>query len=345
VNNYISIANHLIGPGCPCFIIAEVGNAHDGSLGTAHAYIDAIARTGANAVKFQTHIAAAESTKAEQFRVPFSYQDACRYDYWKRLEFTQAQWAELADHAEERGLVFLSTPFSREAVEMLSGLVPAWKVGSGEVTNTELLQDIRTTDLPVLLSSGMASWEELDRAVASLKGSPLAVLQCTTAYPCTAEQVGLNVLDVLRQQYECPVGLSDHSGTIYASLAAATLGANILEVHVTLSRDCFGPDVSSSVTIDEMAELVKGVRFIERALGNELDKNRASAEMTALKQTFGKSLVAARDLPAGIAIQPSDLALKKPGTGIPVDRLWNYIGRELAVPLAADEMLREECLV
>jgi len=228
--NYITIADNLIGHGLPCFIIAEVGNAHDGSLGTAHAYIDAIARTGASAVKFQTHIAAAESTKAEQFRVPFSYQDASRYDYWKRLEFTQAQWAELADHAEERGLVFLSTPFSREAVEMLSGLVPAWKVGSGEVTNPELLKDIRTTGLPVLLSSGMASWEELETAVASLEGSPLAVLQCTTAYPCTPEQVGLNVLSELRQQYECPVGLSDHSGTIYASLAAATLGANVQDV-------------------------------------------------------------------------------------------------------------------
>ncbi len=336
-----------IGPGASCFIIAEVAQAHDGSLGTAHAYIDAVARTGADAIKFQTHFAAAESTPGEPFRVKFSPQDATRHDYWKRLEFTPDQWRGLAEHARDKGLVFLSTPFSGAAVELLDRLqMAAWKVGSGEVTNLPMLRQMAATRRPVLLSSGMSSWEELDEAARTIRqqGAPFAIFQCTTSYPCPAERVGLNVLAELRQRYDCPVGLSDHSGTTYASLAAVTLGANLLEMHVVLSRECFGPDVKASVTIDEMADLVRGVRFIERAMANPMDKQQVAGEMTELKQMFGKSIVAARDLPAGRQLERDDLALKKPGTGIPAARLDEIIGRRLAAAVKADTLLAEEHL-
>ncbi len=342
-----SIDKRDVGTGRPCFVIGEVGQAHDGSLGTAHAYIDAIARAGADAVKFQTHIAAAESTPGEAFRVKFSPQDATRYDYWKRMEFTASQWRELFDHARQAGLIFLSTPFSFDAVELLEGLgMPAGKVGSGEVTNLPMLERMASTRRPVLISSGMATWQELDQAVAAVtgQGAEMAVLQCTTSYPCPPEKVGLNVLAELRERYHCPVGLSDHSGTIYASLAAAALGANLLEVHVVLSRECFGPDVKASVTTGELAQLVEGVRFIDAAMSHPLEKEQVAAEMASLKTLFGKSVVAARDLPADHRIEADDLALKKPGTGIPAARLSEVIGRRLRRSVAADTLLAEEYL-
>lgn len=342
-----SILQREVGSGRPCFVIAEVGQAHDGSLGTAHAYIDAAARAGADAVKFQTHIADAESTPGEPFRVKFSPQDATRYDYWKRMEFTADAWRGLSEHARDRGLIFLSTPFSFEAVDLLDRLnVPAWKVGSGEVNNLPMLERMATTGRPVLVSSGMSSWSELDQAVATVRGAgaPVALLQCTTAYPCPAEKIGLNVIGQLRDRYQTPVGLSDHSGTIFPSLAAVTLGANLLEVHIVLSREAFGPDVRASVTIDELAELVRGVRFIEQALASPLDKEQAAAEMSELKTMFGKSVVAARDLPAGHTLAAADLSLKKPGTGIPAARLKEVIGRRLAQAVAANTLLAENYL-
>jgi N-acetylneuraminate synthase len=324
-------------------IVAEIAQTHDGSLGTAHAYIDAVARAGAGAIKFQTHIAAAESTPAEPFRVAFARQDKTRLDYWRRMEFTEEQWVGLAAHAREKGLVFLSSPFSFAAVELLERVgVPGWKVGSGEITNLPFLERLAATKKPVILSSGVSTWAELDRAVALFE--EVAVLQCTTAYPCPPEKLGLNVLAELSQRYRCPVGLSDHSATIYAGLAAATLGANLIELHVTFSRECFGPDVVASVTTAELAQLVEGVRFIERALANPVEKDRSAESLADLKQMFGKSIVAARDLPAGARLAAGDLALKKPGTGIPAARLLEIVGRILSRPVAADALLSESDL-
>ncbi len=340
-----SIQERQVGPGQPCLVVAEVAQAHDGSLGAAHAYIDAAAAAGADAVKFQTHIAAAESTPGEPFRVKFSPQDATRFDYWRRMEFSEAQWHGLADHAAERGLIFLSTPFSLQAVELLERLdMPAWKVGSGEVTNLPMLERMAATGRPVLMSSGMASWDELDRAVAAVAAyqAPLGLFQCTTAYPCPADKIGLNVIGELRERYGCPVGLSDHSGTIYASLAAVALGASMLEVHIVFSRECFGPDVKASITTAELRQLVDGVRFIEQAQAAPLDKERLAGEMSELKTMFAKSIVAARDLPSGHPLAETDLALKKPGTGIPAARLPEFVGRRLKRPVAADTLLAEE---
>ena len=163
INTSFSINGKRIGGNGDCFLIAEIGQAHEGSLGVAHAYIDAVSTTGADAVKFQTHIADAESSKYEQFRVSGFPQDSSRYEYWKRMEFTCSQWKELFEHAQEVGLIFLSSPFSIEAAELLEGInIPAWKVGSGEVSNGALMNYIINTGKPILLSTGMSDWKELD---------------------------------------------------------------------------------------------------------------------------------------------------------------------------------------
>lgn len=331
----------------PCLIIAEVAQAHDGSLGLAHAFIDAIAAAGADAVKFQTHIAAAESTPAEPWRVRFSPQDATRYDYWRRMEFTEAQWLGLRHHADERGLQFLSSPFSLEAVELLERVgVAAWKVASGEVGNRALLERMAASRLPMLLSSGMSDLAELDAAVQLARDHALdvTVLQCTSAYPCPPEQVGLNMLPLLRERYACPVGLSDHSGTIFPALAAASLGASVIELHVTLSREMFGPDVPASVTTSELRQLVEGVRFIERMLASPVDKDAMAAQMAPMRTLFTRSLVTREALAAGTILRAEHLTLKKPGSGLPAERLPTLIGRCLARDLAADTLIQEDDL-
>lgn len=331
-----------------CLIIGEVAQAHDGSLGTAHAYIDAIARSGADAVKFQTHIAGAESTPGEPWRVRFSYQDESRYAYWKRMEFTEEQWLGLKRHADEKGLEFLSSPFSIEAAKMLQRIgVRAWKIASGEISNTPLFDFIIDTRLPVMLSTGMSTIGETDTAVARIQetGIPVAVSQCTSMYPCPPEKVGLNMIPYYRQRYGCAVGLSDHSGTIFPGLAAATVGIEVLEVHVVLSRECFGPDVVASITSSELRTLVEGIRYIERMRTHTVDKNEMAVEMAPLRDLFTKSIVVEVDLPVGAVLTREYLTLKKPGTGMTADRLPAMIGRRLRRAISAGSMLTESDLV
>lgn len=327
-----------------CLVVGEVAQAHDGSLGMAHAFVDAIADAGADAVKFQTHIAAAESTPSEPWRVHFSPQDATRYDYWRRMEFTEEQWLGLRRHADERGLRFLSSPFSLEAVDLLARVgVAAWKVASGEVGNAAMLERMAATRLPVLLSSGMSTTAELDGAVRRVRAHalPLAVLQCTSAYPSPPERIGLNLLGEFRERYGCAVGLSDHSGTIFPGLAAATLGAAVVEVHVTLSRQAFGPDVPASVTPDELRQLVDGARFIGTMRAHPVRKDALAAELAPLRAMFTKSVVARTDLAAGTVLGPEHLVARKPGTGIPAARLPELVGARLVRSLRANDLLAD----
>jgi N-acetylneuraminate synthase len=332
-------------PRAPVLLVAEVAQAHDGSLGTAHAYVDLVADSGADAVKFQTHIAAAESTAAEPWRVRFSPQDERRIDYWKRMEFSPQQWAGLKSHAEERGLIFLSSPFSVAAVELLEGIgIEGWKVASGELNNLHLLERIRETGKPILLSTGMSDWEEIDRVVERLGRGPdpppLAVLQCTSAYPCPPEKIGLNLIEELGQRYSRRAGLSDHSGTIYPILAGVAQGMKLAEFHVTLSRHSFGPDVPASLTPREVKQLVQGVRAIETMLTHPLDKNQIAADLAPMRALFQRSLVAARNLPAGHQLANGDLAAKKPGTGISPEHEVDLLGRTLRRAVVADSPLQ-----
>jgi N-acetylneuraminate synthase len=328
-----------------CLVIGEVALTHDGSLGLAHAFVDAIADTGADAVKFQTHIAAAESTPSEPFRVKFSRQDKTRYDYWKRMEFTEEGWRGLAEHARERGILFLSSPFSIQAVDLLERIgVPLWKIASGETSNTTLLDRILDTRKPVLLSTGMSPLDEIDRAVARVRArhANLGVFQCTTAYPCPPEKIGLNLIPFYRERYRCWVGLSDHSATIFPGLAGAAMGMDMLEVHVALSREMFGPDVIASITTQELRQLVDGIRFIERMRAHPLDKDASAQETAPLRKLFTRSLVACASLPAGTVIEREHVVIKKPGTGLPPDRLEDVIGRRLARAVTADQVLAAE---
>lgn len=328
-----------------CLIIGEVAQAHDGSLGVAHAFIDLIADAGADAVKFQTHIAAAESTSEEPWRVKFSLQDETRYRYWQRMEFTETQWHGLKKHAIERGLLFLSSPFSFEAVELLIRVgVSAWKIASGEVTNTPMFEKMAETNLPFLISTGMSTLGEIDQVVnmVRLKNLSFAVLQCTSMYPTPPEKVGINIIPMFKLRYQCPVGISDHSGAIYPALAAASLGANVIEVHVALHKKAFGPDTSASVSVDELATLVEGVRYIEKMNQNPVDKDEVAHDLSEMRHLFTKSIVARRDLPAGTILTSDMLSIKKPGTGLPAAYLPRLIGKTLRQPVRVDQLIRDD---
>ena len=326
-------------------LIAEIGQAHDGSLGMCHSYIDALAKTGVNAIKFQTHIAHAESSIHEPFRIKFSKQDATRYDYWKRMEFSQAQWIDIGKHCKDVDIEFISSPFSNTAVDVLEvANVQCYKVGSGEVTNFLLLKKIAETKKPAIISSGMSSLKELDASIAFLKALnvDVSLLQCTTSYPTQPEQYGLNMIAELRKRYHIPIGFSDHSARIETGIAAVTLGAEILEFHAVFSKDQFGPDVSSSLTISEITELVKGVRHIETALKHPVYKTDNSS-FKDLKKIFEKSLAVNKDLKKGHILTFDDLEAKKPkGFGISATHFEKVIGQALTCDLKAYNFLTED---
>jgi N-acetylneuraminate synthase len=330
------------------FTIAEIGQAHDGSLGMAHAYIDAVSKTGCSAIKFQTHIAEAESSEFEPFRVKFSKQDATRIEYWKRMEFTLEQWKEIKKHCDELGLEFMSSPFSNAAVDLLEIVgVKRYKVGSGEVNNFVLLEKIAQTGKPVIISSGMSSFEELDKTVAFLKSRNVvySVLQCTTAYPTEPKQYGLNVIQELKKRYHVPVGFSDHSSSIESCIAATALGADILEFHVVFDKEMFGPDAKSSLNFKETTQLVKAVDNIKIALNQPVDKSNNS-QYIELKQIFEKSLAVNKDLKIGDVLTFSDLEAKKPkGYGILATDYEKILGKKLNKNISKWGFLNNEDLI
>ncbi len=340
-----SIGSRQIGPESPSFIIAEIAQAHDGSLGTAHAYVDAVADAGADAIKFQTHMADEESTLDEPFRVKFSFQDATRYDYWKRMEFTGDQWKELSRHAKDRNLIFLSSPFSVKAVHMLREIgMQAWKIGSGEVKSDDILEAMAENGAPIILSTGMSGFEEIGECVKRIRerGLQFALLQCTSSYPTSLGQVGLNVIGELGSRFNCPIGLSDHSGTLFPGLAAMALGIEILEVHVVLDRRSFGPDVPASITVDDLGFLVKARDAFHVMAVNPVDKDEMAEKMSQMRSMFSKSVAPAVALPAGTILKAGMLTLKKPGTGIPASEIENIIGRRLIRDVDPRKLLTRE---
>jgi N-acetylneuraminate synthase len=319
-------------------VIAEAGMNHDGSLERAIELVVAAAEAGADAVKFQLHDAAAETTRDAP--APPYFQDEPRWEYFERTAFTDEQWASLKQVCDERGIEFLCSVFSLQALDRLERLgVERHKIGSGEVTNLELVRAAGATRKPVLLSSGMSSWAELDAAVEAA-GPTVVVLQCTSSYPTPPEQVGLNILAELRDRYGKPVGFSDHTTGTYASLAAAALGAEVIEKHFTLSREAYGPDADLGLEPGELRALVAGIREIERMLASPVDKDDV-APYDEMKRVFEKSVVAVADIPAGTTLEATMLAAKKPGTGIPAARLPELVGRRARNDIRADAVLTE----
>lgn len=340
----MQIGNFKVG-GEKCFIIAEIGQAHEGSFGTALSYIDAVAETGVDAIKFQTHIASEESTRHEKFRVNIFPEDKSRYDYWKRMEFSEQQWRQLANYAKSKKLIFLSSPFSLKAVELLEDLnVPAYKIGSGDINNDQLIDSIIKKRRPVLVSSGMSDHKETNNLIKKLKKSkiPCGLFQCTTSYPCKAEDVGYNVIEEYKTKHNIPIGLSDHSGSIYPSLAAVAIGAKMLEVHAVFSKDCFGPDSSSSLTMNQLSQLVEGVRFIEKGINNKIDKDSIVKNLSATKKLFSRSAFFTKEIQKGEVFKLNNFAMKKPGGGLCFNEAKKLLGKKISKNRKLDDYVKKE---
>lgn len=314
------------------YIIAELGNTHEGSVGLAKCFINVAAECGVDAVKMQTHIFDAESLP-DAPNPPY-FKDETRKEYFERTAFTMEQWKELKRYADELGIDFFSSPFSLEAVELLEYAgMDTYKIASGEVSNLPLLEKIAKTGKRVLLSSGMSSWAELDEAVETLQSNgcnSLVVLQCTSEYPCPAEQSGLNVLDEMKARYEnIEIGYSDHTLGVAVPLAAVIKGATVIEKHFTLSKKMYGSDAMNSTEPEEFKRLVDEIRQVELAFSSEVNKDQKVSSLRNMKFTFEKSIVAAKEIRSSTMIEFDDLAFRKPGDGIPARKYKQIIGKKL----------------
>lgn len=325
-------------------IIAEVGSVHDGSLGNALKLIEAAAAAGADAVKFQTHISEAETL--HDAPMPPYFKGEPRFDYFKRTGFTLNEWKQIKAQCDDQGVMFLSSPFSEEAVDLLEEVgIPQYKIPSGEITNLPMLEKIAHLNKPVLLSSGMSSWQELDDAVNTIRNvhDHLTVLQCTTEYPCAYERVGLNVMQEMKSRYGLPVGFSDHTLTIFAPIAAVTLGAAVVEKHFTFSRLMYGSDARHSLEPDDFKQMVDGIRAAELMISHQVDKSQVE-QFRMMKDIFQKSVVSVTQIPVGTTITRDMLGIKKPGTGIPAADIDRVVGATAQTDIPRDTLLNIEMI-
>lgn len=324
-------------------VIAEIGSVHDGSFGNACKLIELAARCGADVVKFQAHISSAETLRNAP--MPSYFRGEPRYEYFERTAFSPAQWRELREECGRHGVEFLSSPFSIAAVDLLEEIgAGIYKVPSGEVSNRPLLEYLAALGKPVLLSSGMSSWTELDQAVEILRDRvELNIMQCTSAYPCPPERAGLNVLAEMRQRYGegVTLGFSDHTAGVAAGPAAAALGAKVIEKHLTFSRAMYGSDAANALEPDDFALYCRSVREVWTMLSHPVDKDDV-APYQDMKRLFEKSIVAARPIAAGSPLTRTDLDFKKPGDGIPAAQYETLIGRRARRDLPTDHKFSQE---
>ena len=340
----MKIGKYNIGQASKPFIIAEVAQTHDGSLGQAMAFIDIAAECGADAIKFQTHIADEESTSEEPWRIKFSHQDESRFEYWQRMSFPKEWWLLLKKHAQDKELVFLSSPFSVKAVDWLEDLgMDAWKIASGEVYNKQLIDRIEQTRKPVIISSGLSDLSKSKSLVEQFlkKNIDVSVLHCTSMYPTPPEEVGMNILESMRNELpaDVTIGLSDHSGTITPSIVAAYLGASIFEVHLTMHKKMFGPDVPASLDPHDFSELVKGIHFAVKMRQSDVKKPDQLNRLSTIKSIFSRSLVFNYDLESGHILEEQDIGYKKPGTGMPFEKRELFLGKKLIRSVKCNDML------
>jgi N-acetylneuraminate synthase len=327
----------------PPLVIAEIGSVHDGSFGNAKKLIEAAAAAGADVVKFQTHIAEAETLANAP--APAYFKAEPRMEYFRRTGFSVAQWKELKAHAQDAGVGFLSSPFSEAAVDLLEEVgVDAYKIPSGEVSNVPMLERVAATGKTCYLSSGMSDWVELDAAVAALRpGGPLIVMQCSSAYPCPPERVGLNVILEMARRWGLPVGFSDHTLGPAAAIAAVAAGAIVVEKHFTFSRLMYGSDAAHSMEPADFKAMVGWLREAAAMHANPIDKSDASPYRD-MKRIFEKSVVTAGPVREGEKLERRHLTFKKPGDGIPAARWREISGHRAARDLPADHQLSFEDL-
>ena len=333
----IRIGSKLIGEGEPCFIIAEAGINHNGDIKLAKKLISTAKDAGADAVKFQTHIPEKEMLKDDSTA---EYVGELLFDLLKRVELSKKDHVELKNYATNKGILFLSTPFSREAVDLLEEIgVRAYKVGSGEMTNLPLLEYIAKKKKPMIISTGMSTFEEIEETINLVKkfNDDLILLHCTSTYPTRYEDVNLRVIERLREKFKIPVGLSDHSIDIYTALASVVLGACIIEKHFTINKDLPGPDQKASITPSELKELVKGVRAVEKALGST---KKVTDDELPVQRMARESVVALVDIPKGTVITEDMVWVKRPGIGIPAKYLKTVIGMKTQKNIKVDTIIK-----
>jgi len=329
-------------------VIAEIAQAHDGSLGIAHKMIDCVASAGTSHIKFQMHFADYESTIHDRFRTSGFPQDESRYDYWKRIEFTKDQWAGIIQHCVEKDLEVVVSPFSDYALDLCEHLgVRAIKIGSGEVTNRPFLENVSKRFHSHIISTGLSTWDDIDNAyqILSAQSQEVAILQCTTEYPCPLNKIGLNNIELIKRKYGCLAGLSDHSGRISPALTAYAQGfTDIIELHVAYSRNAFGPDSTSSITFEELASLHVLLSEIHTMLISPTDKDTLATDKASLQTLFGRSLYFLCDLPSGTILNKEHLGYKKPGGYLTYDYLESVIGRRILKNVVHDEPVTLEVL-
>jgi len=323
-------------------VIAEVGQSHLGSFTKVNSIIKKVSKTGADFIKFQTHIANEESTKDEPFRIK-NKKFKNRIDYWRKMEFTFKQWKKIKKKCEKNNIYFLSSPFSIKAVELLNKLnVIGWKIGSGEFFSTSMIDKIIKTKKPILISTGLAKISEIKKLVEKLKkkNCNFIILQCTSLYPSKLKDVGINILDKFRKKFKCNVGLSDHSGSIYPSIFAMCKGASVVEVHVGDINEKNNPDSSSSISFDDLKELCRARDEINVMRNNQLSKLKLSKKLFKIKKIFTKSCAVNKFMKKNQIIKKEDIIFKKPGIGVPENKLNYIVGKKLIKDVYPDRILK-----
>jgi N-acetylneuraminate synthase/N,N'-diacetyllegionaminate synthase len=340
----IVIDGRAIGAGHPCFVVAEIGVNHNGNVDTALAMVDAIAAAGADCVKFQTFSAEEFVNDPDETYSYVSQGKVVRESQlamFKRLEINRSEFAGLFTRARENGLIPLSTPTDRAAVDLLDGLgAGAFKVGSDDLVYTPFLKYVAAKGKPVIISAGMADAEDIERAVDAIRGAGndrICILHCVSLYPTPDDAVNLRKIPAMRERYGLPIGFSDHSQGITAAVGAVALGAAVVEKHFTLDRDMPGPDHRFSSDPAELAAMVSEIRRLEDVLGDPAIVP-AVGEL-AMRPVARRSIVAARSLPAGHVIAADDLAYRRPGNGLMPYESDQVIGRRVRIAIAAKELI------
>lgn len=343
------IAHRIIGARSRCFVIAEAGVNHNGDLDSAKELVNAAKEAGADAVKFQTFKTEKLVTQTA-LKAPYQKQNTkpneSQYKMLRRLELSEKAHRILMEHCKKRNILFLSSPFDEESADLLDRLgVPAFKIGSGEVSNLPFLSYVARRGKPVILSTGMSYLKEVGKAVQTIRKAgctQLALLHCVSNYPADPADANLRALHTLAKEFKTPVGFSDHTPGVTVALAAAAMGACILEKHLTLDRKLLGPDHEASLLPNELKQLIAGVRVIKVAMGHGR-KVPARSEVS-IKAVARRSLVSAREIPAGTVLTEDLIAIKRPGTGLPPSMQPLLIGRKAIKRIPADALLSREMI-